>query len=274
MKHRSLRFQVGLACWLIGGVLLVAPFGARALVIDDFTQGALAPIQATNTAQYGNTVVQSGLNPAQVLGGTRSVFVGSLTLATASIETIKGRFNFSANNNFGYFKLGWGTVTPLNADLSGGGNNRFQFDFVDVLPTASLNLFNLRVKSGNSWFNYEIGNDFAAAMEGKTYGTLNVPFAKFGGANFTQVQAIELEAARTPSGFHLTIESITAVPEPSAAALLGIAIGAGLLGRRSLRTAAISPITSPSTAMAIHHNDENKSYQVIQFTADTVAAGK
>lgn len=234
MKHFSPRFQFGLVSWLLGGVLLVAPLGGRARVIDDFTQGALAPIQGTNTSQFGTTVVQTGLNPALVLGGTRSVFVGSLTLATASIEPVKGRFHFSADNNFGYFKLGWGTVTPLNVNLSADGNDRFQFDFVDVLPNPLLNLFTLRVKSGDTWFRYEIGNDFATALGSKTYGTLNVPFAKFAGANFTQVQAIELEAARTPSGFRLAIDSITAVPEPSVAAMLVIATGASFW-RRSAR---------------------------------------
>ena len=234
MKHFSPRFQFGLVSWLLGGVLLVAPLGGRARVIDDFTQGALAPIQGTNTSQFGTTVVQTGLNPALVLGGTRSVFVGSLTLATASIEPVKGRFHFSADNNFGYFKLGWGTVTPLNVNLSADGNDRFQFDFVDVLPNPLLNLFTLRVKSGDTWFRYEIGTDFAMALGSKTYGTLNVPFAKFAGANFTQVQAIELEAARTPSGFRLAIDSITAVPEPSVAAMLVIATGASFW-RRSAR---------------------------------------
>lgn len=106
---------------------------------------------------------------------------------------------------------------------------------MDVLPSATLNLFSLRVKSGSAWFSYEIGNDFATALAGNTYGTLTIPFAKFAGANFTQVQAIELEAARTPSGFRLAIDSITAVPEPSVTALLGIAAGVGLRARRSVK---------------------------------------
>ncbi len=242
MKHFTSPFQFGLVTSLIASVLLGAPLGGRARVIDDFTQGALAPIQGTNTSQFGTTVVQPGLNPALVLGGTRSVFVGSLTLATASIETGKGRFHFSADNNYGYFKLGWGTVTPLNVNLSADGNDRFQFDFVDVLPNPLLNLLNLftlRVRSGDTWFRYEIGNDFAAALGSKTYGTLNVPFAKFAGANFAQVQAIELEAARTPSGFGLAIDSITAVPEPSAAAMLVLATGAGFWRRSARRFLAV-----------------------------------
>jgi len=236
MKQISLRFQNVRALVWIGGVLMVAPSVTHALVIDDFTQGALGPIQGTNTAQFGTTVVQTGLNPALALGGTRSVFVGSLSLATASIDTVKGRFHFTANQNYGYFKLAWGSVAPLNVNLSAGGNNRFQFEFVDVFPiNVAFDLFSLRVKSDNTWFNYEIGKDFTAALNGHTFGTLTVPFAKFAGANFTQVQAIELEVARAPSGLLLAIDSITTVPEPSMAGLLGIAASVGLLRRRSLR---------------------------------------
>ena len=54
--------------------LLLGPQCASALVIDDFTQGPLASIQGTNTAQFGTTVVQTGLDPSYTLGGTRSVF--------------------------------------------------------------------------------------------------------------------------------------------------------------------------------------------------------
>lgn len=121
MKNSSRRYKRVVVCLMLGGSVMVAPPVVPALVIDDFTQGALPTIQGTNTSQFGTTVVQTGLNPALVLGGTRSVFVGSLTLATARIETGKGRFHFSADNNYGYFKLDWGSVTPLDLNLSAGG---------------------------------------------------------------------------------------------------------------------------------------------------------
>ena len=93
------------------------------------------------------------------------MFVGSLSLATVSTELIKGRFQFAANSSFGYFKLDWGSVTLLNANLA-NGHNRFQLDFVDTTPNMTFSLFDLRVKSGGTWFSYQIANDFTQALDG------------------------------------------------------------------------------------------------------------
>ena len=195
---------------------------AAGLVIDDFTRGPLAPLQGTNTAQFGTTVVQTGLDPTHTFGGTRSVFVGSLSLAMVSTDSIKGRFHFNANSNYGYFKLDWGSVAPLNVNLA-DENNQFRIEFTDTTPNVSFSLFDLRVKSGGMWFSYDIANDFTQALHGNTFGTLSIPFSKFGSADFSQVQAIELGAARVPQGFHLVIDSFTIVPEPTVASLLVLA---------------------------------------------------
>lgn len=40
-------------------MLLLATIAARALVIDDFTQGPVTSLQGTNTAQDDTTLVQS-----------------------------------------------------------------------------------------------------------------------------------------------------------------------------------------------------------------------
>ena len=202
--------------------MILGSHQSPALVIDDFTQGGLVSLLGTNTAQFGTTVVQTGLDPLHTLGGTRSVFVGSLNVASVSINTNLGRFQFVANTNYGYFKLDWGSVTPLNVNLT-SGNDRFQLELVDTTPNVALNLFDLRVKSGGTWFSYGIGNDFANALHGNSFGTLSIPFSKFPGVNFSEVQAIELDAGRVPQGFHLAIDSFTVVPEPSVAMLLVLA---------------------------------------------------
>lgn len=214
-----------LVCCIVSSVgMILGSHRAAALVIDDFTQGGFSLLQGTNFA--GNTLFQTGLNPAATLGGARSVYVGSvgplgsLPLASASIDPSKGRFHFTANTGLGYFKLDWRSVTPLNINLT--GNNRFQIEFVDTTPNVPFNLFDLRVKSAGTWFSYEIANDFSQALGGNTFGTLSIPFSKFAGVNFSEVQAIELDAARVPQGFHLVIDSFTAVPEPSVAALMAI----------------------------------------------------
>lgn len=217
MNRTSFRFRL-VVCSLVpcAAMILESP-RAFALVIDDFTQGGLSSLQATN--YNGVPVLQTGLDPLRTLGGTRSVQVGSLGLATASVDPTNGRFHFTANSGLGYFALGWGTVVPLNVNLL-NGNNQFRIEFVDTTPNTSLGGFDLRIKSGGSWSRYGIGSDLAQALQGNTFGTLSVPFARFVGVDFAHVQAIELNAIRVPAGFHLSIDSFTAVPEPSVAMLL------------------------------------------------------
>ncbi len=203
------------------GALVAGTGAASALVIDDFSQGPLS-IQATNNYP-GQTVVESGLDPATALGGSRSIYVGSLNQASVNVDTTKGRFNFSADVNFGYFTLEWGSGTPLNINLTAGGNNAFALSFVDVTPVINPGLWEFRIKSGNTWFTYDMSRDFYNAFNTQTFGTLALPFSKFAGADLTQVQAIELMAARFQPASGLSIDSIvTAVPEPATTALLGI----------------------------------------------------
>jgi hypothetical protein len=57
-------------------------------------------------------------------------------------------------------------------------------------------------------------------LGGNTFGTLSVPFSKFIGVNFSEVQAIELDAIRVPQGIHLAIDTFSVVPEPSVVAIL------------------------------------------------------
>jgi hypothetical protein len=209
--------------------LLLATTTARALVIDDFTQGALS-LSATNLG--GPTLVQTGLNPASVLGGTRSVHLSSLGLATVSTDPIKGRFRFTAHQSFSYLRLGWGTVTPLNVNLRADGSHQFRFELTDSSPTFT-GFFFLQVKSGNNWFYTDIKPDITSALNGQSYGVMNIPYTRFAGVDFTAVQAIELSAARATAGQHLQFDFISTVPEPSALALIGLALGIGLWRRRA-----------------------------------------
>lgn len=119
-------------------------------------------------------MVQTGLNPASVLGGTRSVYVGSLNLATVSTDPIKGRFRFTANQSLGYFTLGWGSVSLLNINLSAGGNDWFRFELTDSSPLFTAGIFQLRVKSGNNWFNTDLHTDVTSALNGQTFGGLSI----------------------------------------------------------------------------------------------------
>lgn len=227
MNRTFSRFHWLVGCFVFCGAMILESPGAFAVVIDDFTQGGLSQLQATNYS--GVTVLQTGLDPLHAVGGTRSVHVrsasgvGSLGLASASVDPVNGRFHFTANSGLGYFKLGWGTVSPMNLNLS--GQNAFQLDFVDVTPALTSGILDLRVRSANTWFRYSIWNDLAQALGGNSHGTLTVPFTRFAGADFSRLQTIELDAARVSAGIHLSIDSFTAVPEPSVAFLLLLAPG-------------------------------------------------
>lgn len=212
------------------GALASGTGPASALVIDDFSQGAIS-ITATNVT--GQTVVENGLDPSSALGGSRSIYVGSLSQAAANVDTAKGRFNFRADASFGYFTLDWGSVTPLNLNLTTGGNNEFVLNFVDVTPVTYPGLFYFRVKSGNIWAAYDFSGDFHNAFNTQTFGTLTIPFSQFVRADLTQVSAIELVVDRFQPVSALSIDSIiTAVPEPTAPTLLGLASLLSLSFRR------------------------------------------
>lgn len=202
------------------GALVAGTRAASALVIDDFSQG---PVSIVATNPNGTTVVESGLDPATALGGSRSIFLGSLNQADANVDPAKGRFNFSAAVDYGYFTLEWGGVTPLNVNLTTGGMNAFALNFVDVTPVTSVGLLDFRVKSGNTWFTYQFSQDFFNTFSTRTFGTITIPLSRFTGADLTQVQAIEVEAARFQPGHGLSIDSITTVPEPTAGALFVVA---------------------------------------------------
>ncbi|MGC3960597.1 MAG: hypothetical protein QM813_22495 [Verrucomicrobiota bacterium] len=237
MKLPRLQFHFLRFLGLNSVAILLTVTAARALVIDDFTQGALS-LSATNVT--GITVTQTGLNPASVLGGTRSTYVGSLSLATVSTESIKGRFRFTANQNNGYFTLGWGSVSPLNVNLSADGSDRFRFELTDSSPLFTAAIFQLRVKSGNNWFSTDIQTDVTSALNGQSFGVMTIPFARFSGANFTTVQAIELYAARAAAVGSLQFDFISTVPEPAVGVLAGLAAGVCWWRRRAGRTQLIN----------------------------------
>ena len=184
------------------------------MLIDDFSQGPLK-IQATNHA--GLNVLQTGLG-SSALGGSRLVHVGSLQAGTLTIETNTTRFNYFANLSLGYFTLTWGDSAQL-FDLTTGGNNAFQMNFVNVTPGLDVSVFTFRVQSGDAWYRYDFSQQFAAAVLNSSAATISIPFSSFPGANLAQVQQIEIDAGRVEAMSSLALESVSAVPEPAAPAV-------------------------------------------------------
>src|SRR4051794_12539809 len=110
---------------LLGLISILLISSAHGVIIDDFRSGA---VWVEGSSIPGATEVQTQLDPAHVIGGTRSVYVGSaggttyLQIDPASRSlTLSGAASNSPSDR-GYFRLEYGTVSPLNLDLLASGD--------------------------------------------------------------------------------------------------------------------------------------------------------
>ena len=208
----------------IHSLVLTASFMASSLVssgavIDDFGQGALS-IQVTNVT--GQTILQTGLSISDVLGGTRSVYAGSLTQATAVVDTSAHQFRFSSDSSFGYFTLTEGeTSSPFATDLTADGSDAFAIHIIQFTFTPTRGIYDFEVQTFGSWHTYDLLNDLAG-INGS--GTVTIPFSSFTGVDMRYVQAVRIDVARFEPSSQIVIGSITTVPEPSLVALFAGAV--------------------------------------------------
>jgi hypothetical protein len=211
-------------------VLVTNP--SRALVIDDFNSGPLT-LQVTNLS--GQTVLQNGLPTTSVIGGSRLVYGGTTgrDLAVESIDTTAGRFNFINYSDFGYFRLTYGSLaSPLGMDLTLGGNHSFELSIADLTPGLGRGNFDFKVDTGTGFIRARFGADLFG-LNGP--GNVIIPFSSFAGADMTHVRVIEIEVGRFEPTFHIAIDSITTVPEPSIVACLSAGLATLFYSRRRFR---------------------------------------
>jgi hypothetical protein len=201
---------------ILVSVLAVTSQVASAVVIDNFTQGALF-IQATNF--NGQTLHQDGLSTADVFGGSRSVRFASLGIVTAVIDTSAGQFSFTTSvSSLGYFTLTYsGLQSTTGADLTADENDSFALNIGALSLTVATGIHEFDVETSGSWYTYDFSRDLLA-LDGP--GILTIPFSSFQGANMTQVQAIEINVARFAPSSNIVIESVMTVPEPSVLTIL------------------------------------------------------
>ncbi len=193
---------------------LVSSLVSSAAVIDDFSQGALS-IQVTNVS--GQTVYQTGLSTADVLGGARSVYAGSLTNATAVIDTSAREFRFSSDSSFGYFTLTeGGTFSPSGTDLTADGSDAFAINITQLTFKPFRGVYAFEVETYGSWYAYNLLGDLAG-LNGS--GIVTIPFSSFAGVDMRHIQAVGIEVTRFEPSSQIVIGSITTVPEPSAQVL-------------------------------------------------------
>ena len=187
----------------------------KAVVIDDFSVGSIA---LSPTSVTGETQIQTPLPEANVLGGTRRVYAGTLASATLEIDANAGRFDFSADSSYGYFELEYGNPTPLNVDLLADGADRFRLSVLDVAigGAPSVPVF-LDIETASGFSSLPLGADLVA-LNGP--GLLDIPFADFFSADFTDVRSVKLRGLRIQQGIELSLGSLTTVPEPGTLGLL------------------------------------------------------
>jgi hypothetical protein len=204
MKNRIYSF-------LVCSSLLAWCQWTSAAVIDDFSQGTLI-LTATNVT--GQTVVQTGFSDADVLGGTRSVYVGSLIHATGAIDTSAREFQFRSDSSFGYFRLTEGGTSPGSGmDLTADGSDAFAIAVTQLTFKPTRGIFDLAVEVDGAWHTC----DLLSALAGLNgAGTVTIPFASFDGVDMRHIQAVRFDVARFEPGSQITIGSITTVPEPGA----------------------------------------------------------
>ena len=119
----------------------------HAVVIDDFGDGAIT-VERDGFSEV--SMDQVGLNPANVLGGRRSLTVGTFGSATqtATVDTSQGQLRLQTSDTFGYFEICYGGDTnPLNVNLLAAGANAFEIDVLDVSPDLFRGIYDIRVES-------------------------------------------------------------------------------------------------------------------------------
>ena len=205
---------------------------ASAIIIDDYIDGSI--IVESLDLSPGVTELQAGLDSATVVGGTRSLYAGTLSPVTTGakiqIETVKNRFHFwSDPNQFGYFDVTYGSESHLGLDLIGAGDDRFVISYVD---TSALwrGGYAISIYTGDPVAPVRSTHDFSevffAHLQDASYGELVIPFSVFSGdPDLTRVQKIQINGSRVEPGAHIGFESIVSAPEPSAISLFA----AGLL---------------------------------------------
>lgn len=184
----------------------------QAIVVDDFSVG---PIHLERNAGVAVTATQTGLDPAHVLGGQRDIVLGRnySNGQVLDIDTTEQRLTLSAGPSpaLAGLELIYGSrTTPLGADLTAAGHDRFVLDFDG--STASLIRMVVTSRSGAALI--EDAVSVSSYYDGKK---ATIPFAEFSGVDFTNVASVELEFFRHRG---TTLRSIYTIPEPLTAWLL------------------------------------------------------
>jgi hypothetical protein len=230
-RGRAARFLL----LVITCILLLAE-DARALIIDDFTVGA---VTRTVTGQGSGTlpIVQNGLDPEHVLGGTRSLQLyyccgpetGSVT---GQVDTAEGgRFLYDGSSAGFQIEVDQLSYEFAEMDLGTGGNNTFEVQVLSAdLSGRALQRFWVSVSSTVAGYD-SVGFDL---IPSETPYSLTIPFDAFDPEVIAGAIGVSLRTVNVPPNVTYAIGEFCIVPEPATClpALGGFCL---LQGRRRSR---------------------------------------
>lgn len=212
-------------------VLLVLPMCAQVVVIDNFSVGDFMDTGAQN----GQIVTQTGLNPADVIGGARSRRMEHA--GTGYVwDVADNRMRVEVTFGVSIVSLAWGDLdvsdsvpheyvgTALGFDLVGSSNQAFQL----VVPTLTGGSIQGEIVVQTSALGESVTSPFT--LNGP--GTYTIPFSSLAGsADLGEINGIFLNFPNVTlpfgSSVNLEISSFTMVPEPAEWA---VAVGSLMLG--------------------------------------------
>ena len=209
---------------IVMGFLFLAEFGAcgsAAVVIDNFQVGSIT------VARLGDTVAgaeQSGLEPASVLGGRRSIVVGEYGTSeqTLTIDAAAGQMSFVTGDTHGYFDIAYGSpANPLNLDLLADGANAFALTYDPTPEKPRIGVMVVSATGTSTIGTYSAGVYSETLADGSTRFVL--PFDQFlADVDFQNVEQIVLSSSRFSPQSQVMLSELITVPEPATITCIGL----------------------------------------------------
>jgi len=222
--------------WMFNAaIFLVSISPAFALIVDDFSAGPFTRIVTGPESGY-NTVTQTGLDPAHVLGGSRSYTTGYAygTVSGSVVASVNteddGRFNYDgsgADFAIEVVRLEY-EFSPTNLMANG---DAFALSVLNADPGSSdLLRFYLYVDSSDAPYPSTV---YFTLSKASTPYLLVIPFEEFDSATIANANKIRLAVSgHAPPGATFTFGELAVVPEP---ATFLLALSAMLLTGRPKR---------------------------------------
>jgi hypothetical protein len=229
MVHVSAAGRRGLLVLVACSGALAASSAQAAIVIDDFSVG-----QGPHNQLNGWDVWTAG---SMLNGGRRTYFENASGAGSPSVEVQNNRLTMSKNGDSSAFPMisvyynGADYQGNLAGDdlTEGGTNDRFRFDSV-VANGNFLLVMQVRMTNGA----YSSSYSYATSSNG----LIDVPFSTFdSNRDFTKIRQVyfEFQLANYSSqnnASSISTGTLSVVPAPSAASLMGLSALAALRRRR------------------------------------------